>query len=86
MNPNIQELADYLALAKVTTTQFGISQINEFFKSFEYHPCKPEWDGMDRMGKRVLVTRLLKTLSNSPSKSFVNDKPDKVIVTIFKTV
>lgn len=68
INPTIQELADYLALAKVTTIQSGISQLNEFFKSFEYHSCKPEWDGMDRMSKRVLVNRLLKTLSNSPSK------------------
>lgn len=86
INPTIQELADYLALAKVTTIQSGISQLNEFFKSFDYHPCKPEWDGMDRMGKRVLVTRLLKTLSDSPSKSFVNGKSDKVIIKKFITV
>lgn len=86
MNQNIQELVDYLNLAKVTTIQSGISQLNEFFKSFDYHSCQTEWDGMDRMGKRVLVNRLLKTLSDSPSKSFVNDKPDKVIVTKFITV
>jgi hypothetical protein len=72
MNPNIQELADYLALAKVTTTQSGISQLNEFFKSFDYHPCKPEWDGLDRFTKRELVNRILKTLLESPSKSGIN--------------
>ena len=62
MSTNIEELIEYLTNAKVTTIAAGISELNEFFKSFEFHPYKVEWKSMNEDCKNELVKSLLNNM------------------------
>ena len=69
MSTNIEELVEYLTNAKVTTIATGISELNEFFKSFEFHPYKVEWKSMNGDCKKELVKSLLKNMEDKSSNS-----------------
>ena len=69
MSTNIEELVEYLTNAKVTTIAAGISELNEFFKSFEFHPYKVEWKSMNRDCKNELVKSLLKNMEDKSLSS-----------------
>ena len=69
MSANIEELVEYLTNAKVTTIAAGISELNEFFKSFEFHPYKVEWKSMNKDCKKELVKSLLIKMEDKSSNS-----------------
>lgn len=76
MNNQINELKEVLTNNNTTSIKSGIETLNNFFDSFEFHPCKQEWNNMNRDEKRTFV----KTLMNYTEEAAIDETESHVSI------